>query len=393
MRPLNGTTRCLFVTLLLLGLRGLPVHAADERPGQYVLGPYDVIEITDVNHEDLNRTLTVLSDGTITYPWAGKLKADGRTPEELAAEIQTALEKTRNNVAVTVGVKEARSRRVRVAGAVKNPGSFDLQPNWRALDLLPAAGGLTTRSARIRARLIRGGRTITFDLSEALRSPDTDANPVLERDDMVLLDELDPASDRVFVVGQVNRPGAFDPGDSGINIMSLLAQAGNTTNQAALTQAHVLRGTTDISVNLYPTIVEGKLDDTVRSFMLQAGDVLFVPLVEKRIGVMGGVNHPGYYPVPETRPLTVIDALTLAGGQASESDLKKAGVIRTVNGVASIIPVDLNKLLRNPQAEANVVLQPDDILFVPLLGKRKFGWSDILAPISALSYLGFRVFR
>jgi protein involved in polysaccharide export with SLBB domain len=210
---------------------------------------------------------------------------------------------------------------------------------------------------------------------------------------MVLLDELDPASDRVFVVGQVNRPGAFDPGDSGINIMSLLAQAGNTTNQAALTQAHVLRGTTDISVNLYPTIVEGKLDDTVRSFMLQAGDVLFVPLVEKRIGVMGGVNHPGYYPVPETRPLTVIDALTLAGGQASESDLKKAGVIRTVNGVASIKPVDLKNLLRNPQAEANVVLQPDDILFVPLLGKRKFGWSDILAPISALSYLGFRVFR
>jgi protein involved in polysaccharide export with SLBB domain len=393
MKPLNCARRCLLAALLLVSFHAFPVHAAAAGADPYVLGPNDVIEITDVNHEDMNMTLTVLSDGTVTYPWAGRLRADGKTPAELAAEIQAVLEKTRNNVAVTVGVKEARSRRVRVAGAVKNPGSFDLQPNWRALDLIPVAGGLTTRAARVRARLIRGGRTMTFDLAEALRSPDSDANPVLERDDLVLLDELDPASDRVFVVGQVNRPGAYDPGDAGINIMSLLAQAGNTTDQAALTQAHVLRGATDIPVNLYPTIVEGKVDDSVRSFSLQAGDVLFVPLIEKRVAVMGGVNHPGYYPIPETRRLTVIDALSLAGGQAPGSDLSKAGIIRTVNGAATVLPVDLNKLLSKPGAETNIVLQSDDILFVPALGKRKFSWGDILTPISALSYLGFRVFR
>lgn len=364
---------------------------AVSEPGGYVLGTDDVIEITDQNHPELNQTLTVLPDGSITYPYVGTLRAAGRTPADLAKEIRGFLERSRNNVDLSVGVKEVHSRRVRILGAVKTSGPLDLKANWRVLDVIAVAGGLTGRSAHIKARVIRGGEAIPIDLDDASAHPDGVNNPVVLPDDLILLDESDPTSNKVFVMGQVNKPGSYDLGDQGIGIVSLLSQAGNPTDAAALTQAYILRGKTEIPVNLRPVVVEGKVDEATRSLQLQAGDVLFIPGIERRIAVMGQVNKPGYYPMPEMRTLSALDALSLAGGQTQTGELSKAGVIRTVDGAAKVVPVDIEKMLKKGDVASNVTLQPNDILFIPSRSERKFSWETVLGPLSALSYLGLRI--
>lgn len=387
---MTRTRQMAFVSLIALSL-GQHARATTGSATTYVLGADDVVEITDQNHPELNQTVTVLPDGSITYPYVGQLRAAGRTPADLAAEIRSALEKTRNNVDVSVGVKEVHSRRVRIVGAVKTSGPFDLKANWRVLDLVAVAGGLTGRSAHIKARVIRGGEAIPVDLDDGSANPEGPNNPLLQPDDLILLDESDPTQNKVFVMGQVNKPGAYDLGDRGIALVSLLSQAGNPTETAALTQAYIMRGKEEIPLNLRSTIIDGKPDEATRGLQLQAGDVLFIPAIERKIAVMGQVNKPGNYPIPETRAITALDALSLAGGQTQTGELSKAGIIRTVDGVAKVVRVDIERMLKSGNVAANVTLQPNDILFIPSRTERKFSWESVLGPLSALSYLGLRI--
>src|SRR5947209_3233209 len=81
-------------------------RADDAAAPEYVLGIDDVIDIVVANHTELNKTTVISPDGTIVVQEAGEIKAVGLTTRKLAAAIQTKLEETLNNVAVTVALKE-----------------------------------------------------------------------------------------------------------------------------------------------------------------------------------------------------------------------------------------------------------------------------------------------
>ena len=389
--------RWLLALLLLLSfpsarLEAEPVKAQND----YTLGADDVIDISVLNHGTFDKTLTILPDGKITFPGVGEIMAAGRTAKSVAAEIQTALEKTMNNVSVVISVKEMHSRRVRIIGAVRMPGAFDLKPNWRLLDVIAGAGGLSTKSALITARLIRGGvQTLPLNVTEAMAAPDTEANVRLEPDDLILFDELDaPSKTQVHVMGQVGKPGAYDL-DSNLNLLTLVSEAGSATDKAALTQAYVLRGSKEIPLNLRPLLAEGKPDATITSFKLLSGDVLFIPEIQTRYTVMGEVKSPGYYAIPEKGNITALQAFNLAGGQSGNGDVKQAGIIRQINGKPTVIKVNLNldTLMKKGELANNPTLQPDDVLYIPPRKAGGFHWQDALAPLSALSILGFRIGR
>jgi polysaccharide export outer membrane protein len=382
------------LSLLACGALLAPAASADNKPGDdYVMGPDDVIEIIVPTHPGLDKTLTILPDGKITYIEIGEVQAAGKTTRQLAEEIKAALERTRNNVQVSVSVKEVRSRKVRVAGAVRNPSAYDLKPSWRMLDLVAVAGGFTARPARITGRIIRAnGEVIKLDVAAAMANPDSPANPPLQREDLLLFEELDPALNKVYVIGQVVKPGAYDLGDEGIGLLSLISLAGNPTEKAALTKAYVLRGRTEIPIDLRPALIEGKVDENIKTFKLIAGDTLFIPEIEARITVMGQVNKPGAYPLPENNELRVVDALSLAGGNTANADVSKAGIVRTINGKTQIIKVNMDAITKKGEVQQNIVMQPNDILYVPAKG-RELSTYDIVGPFSLLSYFGIRLFR
>jgi protein involved in polysaccharide export with SLBB domain len=144
-----------------------------------------------------------------------------------------------------------------------------------------------------------------------------------------------------------------------------------------------LRDTHQLPVDLQKVLVEGEPAPAVTGFRLEHGDILVIPQNQKRFGVMGQVGKPGYYPFPDKMAdATVLKALAMAGGASSEANLKEASILRMVDGNAVRIPVDLREILRKGDLESNVVLKPEDILYVPPKGKSS--WDRLLSPLLIL---------
>ncbi len=373
--------------------------AAQDKPqdaalGQPLLGPDDVVEITVRNHSDLDHILTILPDGKITFPTLGEMQAAGKTPRALAADIQTELEKTLNNVGVTVVIKEAHSRRVRVIGAVRQAGGFDLKPGWRVFDALIAAGGLSAKPEMVTGRIIRGSganaQVVVVDVAQVLSAPTGSADVPLEPNDLLLLDEQAVVKRQVQVIGQVGKPSLYDI-DADTTLLSVLALAGNPTDHAALSGVYVLRNGKQIPLDMYPLLVQGKTDDAIAKFKMQSGDVLVVPALEKHYAVQGAVGKTGNYTFPEKGSVTVLESLNQAGG-GTGGDLSNVGIIRMVDGQYTVTKVNVDKMLKKGDLSKNVALQPGDMVYVPAKSTSQgFSWNTLLAPLSVLSVLGLRL--
>jgi len=222
------------------------------------------------------------------------------------------------------------------------------------------------------------------DVPEAMAHAEGPANVPLEADDLVVVDMADPVRNKVHIMGRIAKPGSVELGDKGASLLSVLAEAGSPLEDAALTKCYVQRDRERLPLNLLPLLVQGKSDNAVTDFRFQAGDVLFVPAIEGRFAVMGQVSKPGYFPLSETRTLTVLDAISMAGGQSSDSDLRKAALVRMENGKPTIIPVDLARMIKRQEIEKNLALLADDVLFVPRRGQRGLTLTDLVAPLSII---------
>ena len=388
MRPLL----CLLALSLLAA--GTPVSAQkiEKLPtADYVLGADDVLEVNILNHPELNRTVTILPDGKITFPEVGELVAAGKTTKELSSEIRTGLLKGRNNVDVSVLVKEIKSRRVRIVGPVKSQGMYELRRKHKLMDVVALAGGFTDKPHKVRGKLSRGSETIKLDLAMAVENPGSEANIVLEPDDIILLDEIEPVY--VFVAGQVERPGRYEL-DAKTTLLSVLLSAG-IKDDAAVSKIHIQRGTEPIQLTgLRDAIRAGKPTEEILKFQLKPGDQVFVPQMEARYSVMGMVGKPGQYPVPEVKEVTALEALQIAGADLpGQADMAKAGIIRLSDGSPTMIPVNFDAMFKKRDMSQNHVLKAGDILYVPAKGKKGFQWQDLLNPLSALGVLGFRIWR
>lgn len=369
--------------------------AVSVNPGEYVLAPDDIIEIVVANHADLNKLHTIRPDGQITVPEVGEMHAAGKTPRQLASEIEKSYSATLVNAAVSIDVRETH-RSVAITSTnngLHSSGIFVLKPNMRLMDLVTSAGGLMLKPDRYSGKLVRNNsQVIDLDILRATKDPLSEANVPLQANDLVLLEAKQALREDVSVLGQVGHTGQY-PLDEQTTVVSLLASAGGTTEGAALKSAYVLRKGEKLPLNLYPAFKEGKSDPDINDFKLQVGDQLIVPQIENRYFVMGQVVKPSYYYIPEKGPINVLEALELAGGQLPTGDLRKASILREVNGVRKTIPVNLNMVQKKPTTAFDLQMHPDDILYIPPRGARGITWQDVLTPITALSFLGFRLFN
>jgi polysaccharide export outer membrane protein len=364
--------------------------------GDYVLGADDIIEINVANHSDLTKQHIIRADGKITVSELGEIQAAGKTPRQLADEIQAGYDKKLNNADVSIDVRESHSRRVSISSSnngLRSAGSFTMQPNMHLMDLITVAGGLNVKPDRVTGKVVRGGtQVMDLDLVRANAQPLSEANILLQPNDLVLLDAKNPLAEEIYVIGAVARPGHF-PLTEQTTLISVLSEAGVNTDSAALTKAYILRKGVKMPIDLRPALKLGKSDPIINDFKLEIGDEIFIPEIENRYAVMGQVAKPSYYFIPEKGPINVLEALNLAGGQLATGDLSKAGIIREVDGKATVIQVNLNTVQKKPQAAYDFKMQPEDILYVPPRSPRGFVWQDVLTPISTLSFLGFRLFH
>jgi protein involved in polysaccharide export with SLBB domain len=79
--------RAIWLCVLLFAATGAPAA----RGGGRILTPSDVVAIRIVDHPELDTTTRVEPDGTINFPYVGRIRAAGRTEDELARAVERRL--------------------------------------------------------------------------------------------------------------------------------------------------------------------------------------------------------------------------------------------------------------------------------------------------------------
>lgn len=161
---------------------------------------------------------------------------------------------------------------------------------------------------------------------------------------------------RVFVLGDVNRPGSYVV--SGLaTISSALYRSGGISEIGTLRRIQLKRNGNVVSYfDAYDLLVRG---DTSGDRRLQPGDVIFVPPIGKTVAVSGAVNRPAIYEVKNKT--TAADLVGLAGGLTPESFADGARIERiSENSQRTVLSVDLTS-----DAANELIVMRGDTLVVP----------------------------
>ncbi|MDQ7850762.1 MAG: SLBB domain-containing protein [Armatimonadota bacterium] len=189
-----------------------------------------------------------------------------------------------------------------VLGEVNRPGMFRLKTELRVLEALALAGGLTEKAGVGRAYVVRNrSERVPLDLAALLTRGDQQQNIVLQRGDVVFIPE--DLENRVYVLGDVNRPGVFALAHAP-SVLAALTQAGGVNLRTQPSEAFVLRRSGSGGAGMEgSSVVRIRVDleallrgDVSRDVRLQPGDVVFVPqgplgLLELMLSILTGVRR------------------------------------------------------------------------------------------------------
>lgn len=85
----------------------------------------------------------------------------------------------------------------------------------------------------------------------------------------------------------------------------------------------------------------------------------------KLIYVMGEVQKPGSYAIPTEKSLTVLEAISTAGGFTPIAGQDRTRVLRNVNGASVTYTIEVKAITQQGQKEKDIVLEPNDVVYVP----------------------------
>jgi polysaccharide export outer membrane protein len=200
MRAMTANVLMSLCVLLLAACAGAgPVtpgegQEASDSQSDYRIGPGDGLNIFVFNHPQLSVNIAVRPDGKITIPLAEDQTAAGKTPTQLARDLETALEEyvrsPKVNVIVT-GFRGALADQIRVVGAAAEPKSLPFRANITLLDVMIDVGGLGKFAAGNRAHIVRQvdgkQQKIKVKLDDLLNDGDIGANvPMLPGDVLII---------------------------------------------------------------------------------------------------------------------------------------------------------------------------------------------------------------
>ena len=312
--------------------------------------------------------------------------------------------------------------RVQVSGAVIRPGIYDLQAGEQLGDLLAASGGFRADAAlqrvtvhRILGAAERGpGRApraaLDVALAVAARAPVGDGQGTSYRTpalgapgirvpalslmdgDSVVVDFLPPLSETYYVAiaGRVNKPGRF-PWRPGMTLRDLVQLARGPKIGAYLKEAEIARLPEDRSRGQLATTLRVPLDSTYLfertpdgrfvgppGVAVPASGAAEVPLspydnvlimqepqfdLQRAVVVSGQVRYPGTYSL-RSKEERLADVIERAGGLTPQAYPEGVRFVRSAEGVGRV-NVELTRALRDKGSSHNVIMQPEDSIFIP----------------------------
>ncbi|MDH3745341.1 MAG: polysaccharide export protein [Acidobacteriota bacterium] len=268
--------RCRPAALLLL-TAWLPLVAAaqtSDAAARYRLGPQDLLEITVLEDDTLNREVRVSEAGTIELPHIGAVRLQGLSAPQAATELEEALGQYLQRATVTLEILEYRAQPISVVGAVEKPGNLPFSGRWTLLQALTQAGGLADDHGE-KILVLRRGATglsdrLEIDAEDLLVHGDPTVNVPIFANDLINVPKA--VSVTVYCLGEVSRPGAIVvEGGERVTVITALARAGGLGERASKKIRIQRSGRPEILININD-IRKGQAED----IELMDGDVLWV---------------------------------------------------------------------------------------------------------------------
>ena len=331
-------------------------------------------------------------------------------------EFDMATFKVEDGDAVTVdGMINRYENMVEVKGAVFRPGQFQLGGSVSSVrSLIEAAEGLTedaftSHAVLHRLKADRSLEVVPVDVRGIMDGTVADI-PLKNEDVLFIMTQEDLRQERTLsITGEVMTPGTYEFADN-MTIEDLIVMAGGLRDQASLCKVDVSRRilnpsatekSRDIAKTYTFSIKDGLLIDADRRFLLEPYDVVHVrrsPAFSgaRNITVTGEVNYEGTHTL-ESKNMRLSDAVKLAGGITDDAYLRGARLVRVTNEEERVrmqasmkaireiltergdsiawgkmdvantynVGIDLEKALKNPGSDADILLREGDRLFVP----------------------------
>jgi polysaccharide biosynthesis/export protein len=178
------------------------------------------------------------------------------------------------------------------------------------------------------------------------------------------------SSTPVAVIGAVDKPGQFQL-KRRVRLLELLAFAGGPTEKAGgkIQVAHtgaisLCEGPTDMADSAFDfyTLKDAMRGQRESNPYIQAGDIVSIPEADQAF-VVGNVFKPQAVLLKE--PVTVSEAIAMAGGHLRATRMNGIQIIRQVSGSTQklVIPVDLSAIQK--QRAQDILLEPNDVVQVP----------------------------
>ncbi len=162
----------------------------------YVVGPGDQLQIFVWKTPELTTNVIVRPDGRFSVPLIHDMPATGKTPTQLARDIEKQLGDYIENPIVTVIVSDFNgpyAQQVRIVGSAASPQAIPYRANMTLLDVMISVGGVTDFAAGNRATLARvvDGKQFEYRIriDDLLKDGDVSANVKIEPGDVIIIPE------------------------------------------------------------------------------------------------------------------------------------------------------------------------------------------------------------
>jgi polysaccharide biosynthesis/export protein len=157
----------------------------------YIIGPGDVLDISQWRDDALVRQVVVLADGRISFPLVGEIMAAGKTVAQLKKDIADRLVDYVPEAVISIEVKQSNSMVIYVTGRVNSPNRFPVNANVTVLQAISTAGGLNPFAQRNKIKIFRqeGDKTkvFLFKYNEVVDGKNLDQNITLKRGDVIVV--------------------------------------------------------------------------------------------------------------------------------------------------------------------------------------------------------------
>lgn len=258
---------------------------------EYKVGAGDILSIIVWDHPELttpagqfrsaDQAGTVVSgDGTIFYPYVGVVSVAGRTTRQVRDLLISKLSHYIEKVQLDVQVAAYRSKRVYVVGEVGKPGLQEITDvPMTVLEAVNRAGGFTNEADHSQVLLTRKSVTYLVDIQSMYERGKIEQNVLLQDGD--ILNIPDKAQNKIFVLGEVAKPGSLVMNKRRSTLAEALSDAGYINQDRANPRwIYVMRGDDDKPKLFH---LDGRSPDAMLladKFPLKPRDIVYVDVAD-----------------------------------------------------------------------------------------------------------------